>query len=309
MSKLKSERHHWWPRCVSKHWQNEEGFTNFMDPEGSSRRAPPAKLGMIGNGHHIKFGTDPSQGSPWDTSFEGEFDIADSEFPNLICWLEALARAECFRNPLTHRFLAQSCTDEQLTKLTECVVSLVVRSPSSRHQHVSLAEHFRGPLPNAERNVLIGLNMRHTQRMISENIGCRAKFVVLYSSGKEFIYGDGLFNNIAGITNPPLSPTILAPITPKISVLIARPLAFDVEPRLSTFVLTDQEVRIFNDAVQVYSKDAIFYRDDKPELIDDFKGREFRRYAGFDNPVENFVKHIPGVASSRPSLVFLNDFR
>jgi putative addiction module component (TIGR02574 family) len=30
MPKLKSERHHWWPRCVSAHWAAEDGTTGWF---------------------------------------------------------------------------------------------------------------------------------------------------------------------------------------------------------------------------------------------------------------------------------------
>ncbi|WP_233259729.1 hypothetical protein, partial [Ramlibacter sp. WS9] len=74
------------------------------------------------------------------------------------------------------------------------------------------------------------------------SIGGRAKFAVLFSSGKEFIYGDGFFNNVTGVGNPLHSPKIIAPITPMMAVIINRPTSFMVEPRLSTIVLSDDEV-------------------------------------------------------------------
>ncbi|MCB2252212.1 hypothetical protein KTQ74_09915 [Pseudomonas chlororaphis] len=304
MQKLKSERHHWWPKCVSKHWANQDGFAHLMTPDGVSRRVPPAKLGMIGNGHHIKLSKDPADGSPWDTSFEAEFDIADHNFPGIISWLSGLSKFECFTRPPMLRFAAQDCTNDQLTMLTECVVSLAVRSPGSREQYVSVAEHLRGALPTPERNMLIGLNMRNAQRMISDSIGCNAKFVVLYSTGKEFIYGDGFFHNVSGLTAPPLYPSILAPITPTISVLITRPFSYSAEPRLSTFVLTDREVEACNHAVQVYSQAALFYREEKPELIEDFTCNQHRQYEGPDHPIDTFIRSIPGVLSKTPYVEF-----
>lgn len=295
MQNLKSERHHWWPRCVSKHWANQEGFAHLITPDGVSKRVPPAKLGMIGNGHHIKFSKDPTKGSPWDTSFESEFDTADHNFPGIISWLTNLSKVEYPSLSTQLRFVPQDCTDDQLKTLTECIVSLAVRSPGSREQYVSVAECLRGTLPTPERNMLIGLNMRNGQRMISDSIGCNAKFVVLYSMGKEFIYGDGFFHNVSGIAAPPLSPSILAPITPAISVLITRPLSYSVEPRLSTIVLSDAEVEACNHAVQVYSKGALFYRNEQPELSEDFACYQHRQYGSTDHPIDTFIRSVPGV--------------
>jgi hypothetical protein len=76
MPKLKSERHHWWPRCVSRHWAANDGTTGWIKPDDSEKRIPPAKLGMIGNGHHIKLGRTPGEVTGWDTSFEDEFDVS-----------------------------------------------------------------------------------------------------------------------------------------------------------------------------------------------------------------------------------------
>ena len=92
MAKLKSERHHWWPVCVSRHWVGEDGKTGWLKPDGSTVRIPPARLGVIGNGHLIKLGRN-DEDTAWDQSFERVFDSADTAFPDLISWLEGLERS------------------------------------------------------------------------------------------------------------------------------------------------------------------------------------------------------------------------
>lgn len=305
MKKVKSALHHWWPRCVSKHWANSDGFTHWITPDGTCKRVPPAKLGMIGNGHHIKLSRDSADSSPWDMSFESEFDVADNNFPSVIDWLSGLIKQELFDRDLRDRFVHQPYTDAQLKNLTECVVSLVVRSPKNREASVSIAEHLRGELPTPERNALIGLNMRQSQRMIADNIRERAKFAVLFSSGKEFIYGDGLFNNVTGVGHPPLSPKIIAPITPMMSVIISRPTSFQMEPRLSSIVLSNEEVEACNHAVQVYSKGALFYKSERPCLIEAFTCSEHLIYEDPDNPMDTLICHIPGIPPRDRSLDFL----
>ena len=32
MTKIKTANHHWWPICVSKHWRDENGFINRIQP-------------------------------------------------------------------------------------------------------------------------------------------------------------------------------------------------------------------------------------------------------------------------------------
>lgn len=297
MPTLKSERHHWWPRCVSRYWAASDGTTGWIKPDGSEKRVPPDQLGMIGNGHHIKLGQTPSQSTGWDTSFEGEFDIADSGFPAVIAWLEGLERRQIAGQDLRPRFVPQKASDHQLQALTESVVSLAVRAPMNRAASVSLAEHVRGPLPGHERNALIGINMRRSQRLIANSIGFRAKFAVLYSTGREFIYGDGFFHNVAATINSPYSARILAPITPLISVIISRPAKFTVEPRLVTITLTEDEVDRCNHAVQVYSCGALFYKNDRPRLDEAFKCGQHLRYDRPDNPIDTLLDALPGVRS------------
>jgi hypothetical protein len=122
----------------------------------------------------------------------------------------------------------------------------------NREASVFLAEHLRGPISNPERNALIGMNMRQSQRLIADTIGANGKFAVFFSQGKEFIFGGGFFHNVSAVVNPPLDPKILAPITPTISVVVSRPTLFTVNPRLSTLVLIDEEVDTCNQPDKCY---------------------------------------------------------
>lgn len=302
MPKLKSARHHWWPRCVSARWAAEDGTTGWMKPDGSCIRVRPKKLGLIGNAHHIKLSHLPGDSTPWDTNFENEFDTADSNFPAVIAWLENLDHEFLLNRELRDRFLSQPATDDQLRVLTECVVSLAVRSPMNREASVSHAERLRGPLPNPERKALIGANMWRSQRVIADNIGARGKFVVLFSNEREFIFGDGFFHNVKAILNPPMNPKILAPITPNMSVIVTQPMSYTVQPRLSTIVLNYKEVNQCNHAVQVYSRQALFFRSERPMAEDAFTCGEHRVYSHPDNPIDKLIHSIPGVPPRNRSL-------
>ncbi|UTM01068.1 DUF4238 domain-containing protein [Alcaligenes sp. NLF5-7] len=292
--KLKSERHHWWPECVSRHWAAEDGNVGWLRPNGNCIRIPPANLGVIGNGHHIKLGTAGAP-SPWDESFERAFDIADSGFPRLIKWLEGLERRPILGVERKERFLSQPYTEADLRLMSECAVSLAVRSPMNREASVAVAEHYRGTIPSAERSALIGLNMRHSQRLIADSIGARGKFVAIYSQNKEFVFGDGFFHNVANAQMAPQSPKLLVPITPHISILVCRPSSYTVEPRLFTLVLDEQEVDRYNHTVQIYAKNAIYFRSQQPELHEDFRCAAHLRYAHPGNPVDTLMHSIPGV--------------
>jgi hypothetical protein len=305
MAKLKSQRHHWWPQCVSAKWTVDDGTVGRIKPDGSWIRVPAKELGAIGNAHHIKLGRIPGDSTPLDTSFEDEFDVADKNFPSVISWLESL-RHEFVPGPeLRDRFLAEFAPADKLRLLTECVVSLAVRSPMNREASVSLAERMQGPILNPERSAIIGLNMRRSQRLVSDAIGANGKYAVLISQGREFIFGDGFFHNVRAMTNPPLCPKILAPLTPTISVVVSRPTSFTVEPRLSTIVLCDEEVNRCNHAVQVYSRQELFFRSHRPAIDEVFARKQHQEYSNPDNPIDNLLRSMPGVPPRETPLDFL----
>ena len=309
MTKLKSERHHWWPVCVSRHWAADDGMSGWLKPDGSFIRVPPARLGVIGNGHHIKLGSD-DQPSPWDQSFERAFDRADEAFPDLIRWLEGLGhRPVRDVKGLRDRFVAQQCTDDELCRMTECAVSLAVRGPMNREASVAIVENVRGPINTSERNALIGLNMRNSQRVVADSIGSRGKFVAIYSQTREFVFGDGFFHNVRNAQMAPHAPKMLVPLTPHISVLVCRPTRYMVEPRLSTLVLDDHEVDILNQAVQVYSRNAIYFRSEPPALHEAFRRGAHLAYEHPGNPIDSLIHSIPGVPARDASLdrIFIPD--
>ena len=307
MKKLKSERHHWWPECVSRHWAAEDGRTGWLKPDGSVVRVPPANLGVIGNGHHIKMGGD-GEPSPWDQSFERVFDRADSGFPDLIRWLEELERRPV-RDvaELRQRFVANQCTDQHLLLMTECAVSLAVRGPMNREASVALAEKIQGRLRSAERNAIIGLNMRNSQRIIADSIGSQGKFVAVYTQGKEFVFGDGFFHTVRNAQMAPTWPKMFVPITPRISIIVCRPSRYMVEPRLTTLVLDDHEVDICNHATQVYSKNAIYFRSQQPALHEAFRSAQHLCFEHPGNPIDSLIHSIPGVAARRTFFDHLYD--
>lgn len=296
MKKQKSERHHWWPEGVSERWKNADGVTHWLKPDGKTVTAPPKNFGVIGNGHFIKLGQRPEDVTPWDENFERVFQKADDEFPRLIDWMEGLERRiDVDPRDVAGRYLAQTADDATLAALTESVVSLAVRSPMNREAACGVAEKFRGPLPPRERNSIIGLNMRLTQRRVSDTIGSRAKFCVIFSSEREFIFGDGFFSNIRSPGEGLMTHRALAPITPNLAVLIVRPQQCRPDPRLVTIVATPADVDAMNHAVQVYANGALYYRSERPEITEAFSRSQHLIYSRPHNPVEAFIHTLPGV--------------
>ena len=306
--KLKSERHHWWPECVSRLWADKDGGVHWLRPNGKVIRATPDNFGVIGNGHHIKLSRHPGAPSPWDESFEAAFQTADDTFPKVIARLEGLPRAPAiFDRPLAERMISHAPTDEQFAQLIECVISLAVRSPMHRDLAVRTAAGFRGKIEPTERNVLIGLNIRHSLRSALRQIGGRGKALVVFSYSREFIFGDGFFNNLTPPTDHLLSPKLFVPLTPQMAVLFVRPTRFSVEPRLVTLVVSADEVDILNRAVPVYAKEAIYFRSERPAMTDDFAQGKHLIFADHRNPIDQLIYDIPGVPRPEPWLEALLD--
>ncbi|RWE46323.1 MAG: hypothetical protein EOS79_12155 [Mesorhizobium sp.] len=306
MAELKSARHHWWPENVSAFWKDEEGFTNWLMPDGSVKRMPPKNLGVIGNGHQIRLGQ-AGEATPFDQDFEGVFDRADNNFPGVIQWLQGLERDDApSSEPLAARFRPLEVPDDNLAKLAEGLISLAVRSPMNRESAVSVAEHHRGPLPGAERNALIGLNMRDTHQEAVKQIGIRGKFVAIYSPNKEFIFGDGFYHNIRSPLNAMHSPTLLALLTPNIAALFVRPMSYRTLPRFFTLAIDADEAERLNHAIQVHARKQIFYRTDRPKIADVYRRERHLVYTGA-NPVKDLIENIPGVERPRQRFFLSTD--
>lgn len=274
----KSERHHWWPECVSRRWADDRGGVNWILPNGSERRAKPSAFGVIGNGHFIKLGPKAGESSPWDQNFENEFQNADAGFPATIEWLEGLKFEPRFGQPRSNRFVVQSTTDELFGQLIESLTSLAIRSPMTRSAVVSLAERLRGPLAEWERNRLIALNMRDMHRRAVVAFGTHGKATAILSPNREFIFGDGFYHNLTSPNMAPHAPRILASLTPRLTVLYTKPIQYTAEPRISTLVIDEKEAQALNEVGLTYASDMIFYCSDRPILTDNFRAGRHLHY-------------------------------
>lgn len=208
---------------------------------------------------------------------------------------------------MVSRIASHEATDEQFSQLIECIISLAVRSPMHRDAAVRTAEQFRGAIDSKERNALIGLNIRHSLRGALRQIGGSGKAMVVFSPEREFIFGDGFFNNLTPPVDHLLSPKLFVPLTPRMAVLFARPSSFTVRPRLVTFVASGQETEALNSAVHVYAKEAIYYRTDRPAMTAHFAQDKHLIFADYRNPVDQLMHEIPGVPPLEPWLQALFD--
>lgn len=289
MQRMKSERHHWWPVCVSRRWGDENGGVTWLLPTGEERRLRHDAHGVIYNGHFIKLGAVANEVTELDQNFEPVFGDADSSFTYVIDWLERLDFAPPSVRGFECRFVPQTASDDDFNRMVECLISLAIRSPMTREACVGLAEKLRGPLSERERNRIIAINMRDMHARCVEAFRGRGMAIVMFSPDREFVFGDGFFHNLSSPGSPPHFARVLAPLTPRLAVLYAIPAQFSSGTRLSSMVVSAEEADALNQVVQVYAKDKIYYRDDKPALIREFIEGRHLEFSGHDNFVEQIV--------------------
>jgi hypothetical protein len=261
---LKSALHHWWPQCVSKHWLNDEGVINHLFwNEYNVPQTNPRNFGAIRDAHLIKYASYPTD---WDESFEGFFGSADEAFPKILDWLIDLQE----KTP--------SLQDEEqgnLDILLECLLSLVVRSPRFRNQIKINIEKITNQ--NTDEN-LIKINQRDTLNSFKKSLLGQGKFAVIYSKEKEFIFGDGFYNNFVSSIGIPLEPRIITPLLPNICVFYSRPTSYMRHPRLITMELEKEDIDFINRTTMIYSQSYLFYRSQKPVITEDFWCKQFLEY-------------------------------
>lgn len=276
--KLTNAVHHWWPQTVSKFWGDENGIAHQVSCNGELVSSQPKSFGGIRNDNNIRLGGLPT---PWDHSFENTFDKADGAFSSLIEWLQSLQCTLAAKEaPFKERLQPISVSDGQYGALTECLASLIVRSPNFRYRLRLTAEYYQSmmgvkyPVPQS----LIGLNARGGQEHVGGAMARRGKFAVLLSGDSEFIFGDGFLHNVSSANNPPHNPRCLIPLTPEIAVLYICPSEYRTRPRAFVMNLTSQEASFVNATVQIYSKRYLFFRGIHPVLSDEFTCDEHRAF-------------------------------
>lgn len=266
----KNERHHWWPRTLSRHWAGPNGLAHSLSCEGKLVASKPEQFGAIRNDNNIYLGDEPSL---WDESFEHTFGPPDGLITPLIEWLKTIGSPIApSSSPFSKRITPLTVDDAQFSSLTKVLASLIARSPSFRHRVDSGTRALRtriGLSPDNGGRGLLGLNVRDAQDKLTAAM-TRGKFAVLLSGDREFIFGDGFLHNVHSVANSPRGVRCLVPLTPQIAVFYTDPGNYRSYPRAFAMNLTTDEIDFVNRAVQVYSKRFLFYRSQPPNIEEPF---------------------------------------
>lgn len=263
---IPGQRHHWFPKAMAKAWVDSDGLVWRTNSRGHSKKWHPSAVGYGPNNHNIL----SDGGSPWDSTFEPDFDAADNAFPDVIRWLEAV-RAD---HSDGWRAKGVRIASDRRASLAECLASLIVRSPrlrylSEKHTAEFQVQHFGFREPHNVHQTA-GSNLRRLQEPIARDIRTGGKLGFLIADKRTFVFGDGLMSNINPSPDRMLRPMAMVAITPKIAVLWFSPMSYPTFPEGVSLRLTAEEVSRFNEIVQIYSRDSLFHVGEPPELHEAF---------------------------------------
>lgn len=284
---IRREKHHWWPKSLSKFWANKDELVNRIDSNGKNITSKPKEFGQISNGHNIIFDDKES------TLFTVEhiFDTADRNMPTIVYWLENLNSIYGDNNSDFEDTIKNEKIDEILDILRECIISLVIRSPRYRSLKQSISKHFRGKLDKRENMGLVSFNINQSYlTLVNSSKGC-GKIVVLVSNSNEyeFIYGDGTYSNIGAWTDDLYMLKLVIPMTPSIAIVWSSPTAYRTEPKIAYKKADKYIVELVNNSTQAYSKDYIFYRTKKPDLTSEFTVGKHGKYEPKEDSMAKFI--------------------
>lgn len=273
---LKTELHHWWPRTLADHWAAADGMVSVIRPNGTVHRAPPGAFGAITNAHHIKVG------GPWDSTFEPIFSEPDSEMAAFVQWLGTIeASLASPEQPMVERILPQPLPDIRAAQIARVTASLLARSPYIRASIRRTTEYYRHRFgladPTADKTLIAanqrGLYDAYCKRMMF------GRWAILFSDVKEIVAGDGFLHNFPASQDALNSGLkLVLPILPTAMIVYMSPMQYPTEPRLVTLRLSANEVEQLNAITQVYASDFLFFRDEEPNLSEDFKHGEHRQF-------------------------------
>ncbi|MEZ5649454.1 MAG: hypothetical protein R3E87_02785 [Burkholderiaceae bacterium] len=287
---IEGERHHWWPKSLSQNWGDEAGLIGRISSQGKVAKAVPGNLAVIRDGHNfIPARAQNKSPSPWDHTFEQEFDRSDSSFPGVIQLLRDLVESHKRSTPVgAFEFMPHRLPDKKVELLLECVLSLVIRSPRFRFLAIQPARWFGRELSGKEGRSLAAANIKGALPRILSSLADHGRFSVIFSESSEFIFGDGFYSNVhLGSAFAPYNVRFLAPITPEIAVFYSRRISRRDCAQLTTVLASEAFVNAVNETVQIYAKDELFFRKQAPTLIDAFKKAEYAEYEAGD-PIPGF---------------------
>lgn len=267
---IPGQKHHWFPKAMSKAWADPEGLISRTNSRGHSKRWHPSAVGYGPDNHNIL----SDGGSPWDSTFEPDFDAADNAFPEVIRWVEAIQAA----HPQRDRIRGVAIPDHRRAALAECLASLIVRSPRLRYLSEKWTAEAQvrdfGFQEPHNLHQTAGANLRRCQEPFAREVRTGGKPTFLIAGDGSFLFGDGFMTNFHPSPDRILRPMAMAAFTPKVALLWFNSGSWPTYPKGVSLRLTGREVADFNDIVQIYSKDSLFHVGDPPDIHPSWPDRQ-----------------------------------
>lgn len=267
---IPGQRHHWFPKALAKAaWVGADGMVARTNSRGQTKRWHPSGAGYTRDAHNILF----KGGSPWNSTFEPDFDKADNAFPGVVAWLRKIR--DTHSDDARHRGVRLAIPERET--LAECLASLIVRSPRLRYlseKHTAEIQARFGFREPRNVDLIAGSNLQRLQKPFARDIRTGGKFGFLIAGEGTFVFGDGLMSNINPSPDREFNAMAMVALTPKIAVLWFNPASYPSLPEGVSLRLTGAEVLRFNEIVQIYSRDSLFHVGDPPELHEAFRDRQ-----------------------------------
>lgn len=267
---------HWWPKGLQRLWADSDGYVSCINPsnEVDKRKAPRgSKKGFAQKrgGHRLVFGL-----SPWNHTFESEFEEIDNAGPPILrCMAKQLLGED---KGLISPSVAASTTDT----LVKLCFSLLIRSPAFRYRYSHAGKSFRIGY-NEETGKTNILHFWSSARSIDLTKCNSGKILLLYSDNSEYCFGDGLYDTIfmRSVGWRPqglhwmadLIGDAFVPLLPNLCAYLYF-VRGGCGSNTHLLQVRSDVVAEVNALTQVYSKEQLFFRVRAPALTEEFKRRE-----------------------------------
>ncbi len=320
MNESKSnKKHHWWPVALQSHWNDHNGDVWWIEPDDKVDKVRSAnrKLGLKFYGHTIFRGTN------FVNNFESEFDI-DNKIHGILKSLKSMKpRGTNFSDfvDLIRKLFKQKgkkdlrniCRfydlDENLHRdLLLLMMSLLIRSPASRSRYEAYPSLIGLP-PNEDVGKMNMLQAYQSAKRICLSGSLSNRYFVIIRAGfKNFICGDGTLDWISGsIDINRLNGKALIPLTPRICIYFCTPMVMRSSPNCAVFTAPPWMVDWINDITQIYSKEQLFYRYQRPKLTEAFKRRQHLTHSQQSDYLIDMLDELAGIP--KPSFFQISGVR
>ncbi len=276
-NEINSGKHHWWPTTLQKYWCNRDGLISVVHSSGRVDPSKPGPFGAINHAHS------ELRGTPWASTFEPIFTQSDDDITAFPEWLATIDSKNISNHrPMVERIIPQTISENEKQMLARITASLLARSPRIRYMIKRGNENFRQEQNWSDQTVdksLIAANQRHLYDAYRKHMKSSGRWAILFSDEKEFIAGDGFFHNFPASQDFINSgKKLILPILPTAAIIFMSPMSYPTEPKLVTLRLNSNEVETINEITQIYACDYLFFRNEKPNLTEDFKIGKYQQY-------------------------------